>query len=159
MGCAIAVAAQSREQIEYWRTGYQELKPTDDPRAAKAHMIFQKIVQVAGRRAGMQPRLFIIARDPWDIALPIALPNGWIILSKGALDICYQDPKRGDDRLAFILAHEVAHQLKDDFWHIRFFQALEATKARSPVSQELLEEMRRMASAPDQVLGERVAGR
>ena len=152
MGGAITAVAQSREQIEYWRTGYQELKPTDDPRAAKAHMIFQKLVQVAGRRAGMQPRLFIVASDPWDIALPIALPNGWIILSRGALDICYQDPKRGDDRLAFILAHEVAHQLKDDFWHIRFFQALEATKARNPVSQELLEEMRRTASAPEQVL-------
>ena len=64
MGCTITAAAQSREQIEYWRTGYQELKPTDDPRAAKAHMIFQKIVQVAGRRAGMQPRLFIVASDP-----------------------------------------------------------------------------------------------
>jgi tetratricopeptide (TPR) repeat protein len=152
MGCAIAAAAQSREQIEYWRTAYQELKPNDNPRAATAHTIFQKIVQVAGKRAGVQLRLFIVVSDPWDIALPIALPNGWIILSKGALDICYQDPKRGEDRLAFILAHEVAHQLKDDFWHIRFFQALEATKARSPVSQELLEEMRRTASSPEQVL-------
>ena len=50
---AAAVAAQPiEERIEYWRTKYQELKPTDDPRAARAHAIFQRVVQVAGTRRG-----------------------------------------------------------------------------------------------------------
>jgi tetratricopeptide (TPR) repeat protein len=156
VGSAAAVAAQSREQsrerIEYWRTKYQELKPTDDPRAAKAQVIFQRVVQVAGKRPGVVPSLFIAARDPWDIALPIALPDGWIILSKGVLDICYQEPARGDDRLAFVLAHEIAHQLNDDFWHMRFFQAFEASQARAQVSQEFLEEIRRTSSTTEHVL-------
>ena len=32
LGCATAAAAQSREQehVEYWRTHYQELRPTED---------------------------------------------------------------------------------------------------------------------------------
>lgn len=151
VSCA-AATAQPRERVEYWRTKYQELKPTDDPRAAKAHAIFQRVVQVAGKRPGVVPRLFIAASDPWDIALPIALPDGWIILSKGVLDICYQDPGRGDDRMAFVLAHEIAHQLNDDFWHMRFFQALEASQAKAQVPPAFLEEMRRTANMTEQVL-------
>jgi predicted Zn-dependent protease len=153
VGYAAAVTAQSRERIEYWRGKYQELKATDDPRAAKAHAIFQRLVQVAGKRPGVIPRLFIAARDPWDLALPIALPDGWVVLSKSVLEICYQDAARGDDRLAFVLAHEIAHQLNDDFWHMRFFQALEASKANAPVAQEVLDDMRRSASTPEHVLG------
>src|SRR5262245_5761657 len=121
-----AATAQPRERLEYWRTKYQEFTPTADPRVARAHAIFRRLVEVAGRRAGVVPRLLIIASDPWDLALPIALPDGGIVLSKGVLEISYRDPARGDDRLAFMLAHEIAHQLNDDFWHLRFFQAFAA---------------------------------
>jgi Zn-dependent protease with chaperone function len=105
--------AQPRERIEDWRK-YQELTRAADPRADKAHSIFKRLLQVAGTRPDVVPQLFITASDPWDIALPIALSDGWIVLSKGALDICYRDPARGDDRLAFVLAHELAHLLNDD---------------------------------------------
>ena len=123
LGCATVAAAQSRaqEHLEYWRTRYQELRPTEDTRAAAAHTIFQRLVQVAGTRAGVVPRLLIIARDPWDIMLPIALPDGSVVLSKRVLDICYQGPAQGEDRLAFVLGHEIAHLLNNDLWHISFF--------------------------------------
>jgi tetratricopeptide (TPR) repeat protein len=81
----------------------------------------------------------------------MALPDGGIILSKGALDICYQEPTRGDDRLAFVLAHELAHQFKDDFWHMKFFQAIEASKAQAPQPNANLEEVLRIARLPDDV--------
>src|SRR5262249_19196967 len=92
----------------------------------QARSIFQRLVQGAGTRSGKVPQLFIAAtaRDPWDITLPIALPDGWIILSKGVLDTCYRDRAQGDDRLAFVLAHELAHQLNGDLWHLHFFQGL-----------------------------------
>ena len=125
-GTVAAVIAQSLERIEYWRTNYQELTPAADPRAATAHAIFAQLVQVAGTRPGVVPRLFITARDPWEIPLPIAIRDGWIILSKGVLEICFREPVWGKDRLAFVLAHELAHHLKDDLWHMRFFDALEA---------------------------------
>jgi tetratricopeptide (TPR) repeat protein len=70
------------------------------------------------------------------MALPIALRDGWIILSQGALEICYQNPARGEDRLAFVLAHEIAHQLNDDFWHLRFFEALKGFSSWDPGTQE-----------------------
>lgn len=49
-------------------------------------------------------------------------------MSKETLDLCYRDEKWGDDRLAFVLAHEIAHQLKDDFWHLKFFQEVRGSE-------------------------------
>ena len=85
------VAAQSIEQVDYWRTRYEELLPQHDPRVERAREIFARLVHAAGKRSGVVPRLLIIKSDPWGIALPIALPDGWIILSKGVLDTCYRD--------------------------------------------------------------------
>ncbi len=131
-------AKLSKNHIAYWRANYPELQPTDDPRVIQARAIFQRIAQVAGGRDGVRPRLYITQRDPWNLTLPIALPGGWVILSKGVLDICYRMPSQGDDRLAFVLAHELAHQLNDDFWHMRFFQAYEAVASQQPAPQAFL---------------------
>jgi tetratricopeptide (TPR) repeat protein len=152
VGSYASATAQPRERLEYWRTKYQELAPTANSRAARAHAIFRRLVEVAGRRAGVVPRLLITASDPWDLALPIALPDGGIVLSKGVLDISYRDPAWGDDRLAFILAHEIAHQLNDDFWHMRFFQAFEASTAKTAVSPAFLEDLRQSAGTTEHVL-------
>jgi tetratricopeptide (TPR) repeat protein len=149
--CAATVAANPKERLEYWRQNYQELLPTEDPRAARAHAIFHRLLHAAGHKPGVMPRLYLTKIDPLDITAPIALPDGGIILSKGALDICYHEPARGDDRLAFVLAHELAHQLKDDFWHMKFFQAIEASKARSPQPNANLEEILRLARLTDAV--------
>ena len=147
-----AITAQPLERIEYWRTTYQELTPAQDPRAAAAHAVFAQLVQVAGKRPGVVPRLFITTRDPWDITLPIAIRDGWIILSKGVLDICYREPTWGKDHLAFVLAHELAHHLKDDLWHMRFFDAWEASRTRTPVAPAFVDEIRRSTEATEHVL-------
>lgn len=34
-----------------------------------------------------------------------------------------QEPVFGDDRLAFVLGHELAHLMQDHFWHIKYFQS------------------------------------
>jgi tetratricopeptide (TPR) repeat protein len=115
------------ERIDYWRTHYEELLPDEDFRAQRAYEIFERIVDVAGGRPGVVPRLYVTKTDTCQISLPISLPDGSVVLSKDVLDICYADPVLGDDRLAFVLGHEIAHQLKDDFWHLRFFQALRAS--------------------------------
>jgi tetratricopeptide (TPR) repeat protein len=142
--------AQPVANIAHWQTRYAALLPKDDARAAQAHSIFERVVQAAGRHSGVVPRLLIIKSDPWGISLPIALPDGWIVLSKGVLDICYRDPIRGDDRLAFVLGHEIAHQLKDDFWHLKFFQALEAAKTQHPQQRTALQEVAGFIRAPQE---------
>jgi tetratricopeptide (TPR) repeat protein len=152
----VASAQQDKNRITYWRAKYRELKPTDDPRVSQARDIFYRLVQVAGSRPGVVPKLYITQRDPWNLVLPIALPDGWIVLSKGVLDICYREPSTGDDRLAFILAHEIAHQLSGDLWHMRFFQAMEAKTAQKAAPQAFRDDILRGAHATEHVMAKEI---
>ena len=147
-----------KDHIDYWQKNYDELLPKDDSRVEKAHKIFNRVLNAAGRRPGIVPRLFIVKTDAAYIPLAFAIPDGGIIISKKVLDICYKDPKRGDDRLAFILGHEIAHQLKDDFWHQRFFQAVMLSKEKnpSPSTQKLLEEIKSAVGMTDKILSKEI---
>lgn len=144
-------SANPKEQIDYWRNNYAEWTASDDPRVERAQAIFDRLLHAAGRTLGVVPRLLILKQNPLNISLPIAIPDGWVIISKGTLDICYRDADYGDDRLAFVLAHELAHQLKGDFWHMQFFQALEASKSRDGEPREALLEIRRALQETDNV--------
>lgn len=145
-----SVAAESpQNRVDYWLKTYGELKPENDPRAAKAHEIFSHVLDAAGKKSGVVPRLLIINHNS---LIASAIPDGGIIISKKVLDICYQNPQRGDDRLAFVLAHEIAHQLKDDFWHMKFFQAIELSKEKSPEQKKALEEVEAIAGSTEKVL-------
>ncbi len=151
-GAFSSALANPKERIDYWRNNYVELTAADDPRVERAHDIFERVLHAADRTLGVTPRLFILKRNPLNIALPIAIPDGWVIISKGTLDICYRDPVYGDDRLAFVLAHELAHQIKGDFWHMQFFQALEASKSQGEQShRKALKEIDRQLRKTDSI--------
>jgi tetratricopeptide (TPR) repeat protein len=140
-----------RERIDFWRQNYAELTPDEDPRAARAQEIFRIVLNAAGHRSGVVPRLYILKKDPHNAPFAIAIPDGWVILSRGALDLCYRKPELGDDRLAFVLAHEIAHQLKNDFWHMMFFTAIDAESGGSEESG-VLKEIREIAESTEKVL-------
>lgn len=148
-GSRIAAGAQpDMNRIAYWHKNFQELKPGEDPRVRRAQEIFKRLIRVAGRRPDIHPRLFIIKTGPRELSLPIALSQGWIVLSKQVLDICYREPAKGDDRLAFILGHELSHQLRGHVWHLRFFQG--GTNDR--VARDVLNDIQREFSNTEHVL-------
>ncbi len=118
-----ALAQKTPNQISFWRTQFQELTPAADARVARAQHILTQLVRATGTWRGPTPRLFVLQEGPWELTLPIALPDGWIVLSKDVLSLCYQEPVFGDDRLAFVLGHELAHLMQDHFWHIKYFQS------------------------------------
>lgn len=145
-----SAAENPKERIDYWLNNYSELKPKDDPRAEKAHKIFGRVLKVAGKRPGVVPRFFIIKSNN---LLAAAIPDGSIILSEKVLEICYKDPARGDDRLAFVLGHEIAHQLKNDFWHMKFFQAIELSKKENgTLHKKVLDEVKGIADSTEKAL-------
>lgn len=146
----LSVAESPRERIDYWQKNYHELKPNDDYRAEKAYEIFGRVLNVAGKRLGVVPRLFIIKSNN---LLASAIPDGSIILSEKVLDMCYRDSARGDDRLAFVLGHEISHQLKDDFWHMKFFQAIELSKKENDtLHKKVLDEIKDIADSTEKAL-------
>jgi len=132
----LAALPNPQERIDYWQQNFSELTADDDPRVAGAQHIFGRILQAAGTRYGVTPRLHIIKENPFNVVLPISIPDGWIILSKQVMDMCYENQEQGDDRLAFVLAHEIAHLLDDDFWHMNFFSALSLLKESRNLEQQ-----------------------
>lgn len=139
------------ERIDFWQRNYTAVTPKNDLRVARAQDIFRRLVRVAGRRPGVEPRLHVILEDPAQSSLPIAIPDGWVVISRRVIDFCYRVPQRGKDRLAFVLAHEIAHHMENDFWHVKFFQALE-TYQQGSGNRKLLGEVREIAALTNKVL-------
>ncbi|MEJ2181303.1 MAG: hypothetical protein P8Y28_12935, partial [Gammaproteobacteria bacterium] len=52
-----------------------------------------RVLQAAGTRYGVIPRLFIIKENPFNVVLPISIPDGWVIVSRQVLDMCYESQK------------------------------------------------------------------
>ncbi|MDH5324455.1 MAG: M48 family metalloprotease [Gammaproteobacteria bacterium] len=150
-GAAASIVPNPKERIEYWRKNYKELTAEQDPRVSKAREIFTRVLNAAGSRHGVHPRLHIIAQDPLNITLPISIPDGWVVLSKGVLELCYKDGHDGDDRLAFVMAHEIAHLLDDDFWHINFFNAIELSKRKGLADEFVLNQIRGIVGETNKV--------
>lgn len=149
---AIPAAENPRDRLDYWRSNFDLLTPEKDPRAARAHAIFRRVLAAAGKRPGVVPRLLVLDSASPYAPLAFAIPDGGIVISRKVLDICYGDPARGDDRLAFVLGHEIAHQLKDDFWHMKFFQAIEISRGKDAGGGEVLDEVRGIARSTENVL-------
>jgi len=109
------------------------LSPEYDAQTALAHRIFQQLVRAGDRNRRVQPRLFIVGNrfQPW----AVALPGGQIVVSRRALELALAAPapREAEARLAFVLGHELAHLLKDDYWHREVYQML----AGAPESQGL----------------------
>lgn len=147
-------AASPQERVAYWQNNFDVLTAELEPRVTLARKIFQQVLNAAGSPRSVTPRLLIIKDKSLRV---IALPDGWVILSSGALERCYKNTNHGDDRLAFILGHEIAHQLKDDFWHMRFFEALSNYEKTANSPKDTLESVRAIAKKTDEVRAKELA--
>jgi len=94
-------------------------------RVARVEQIFKRVAEAADKRGTKLPRIKS-SREPW----VVAIKDGSVILTEEAINKCFLNvsPQKGEARLAFILGHELSHFLKDDFWHIAAFDALEGYK-------------------------------
>jgi tetratricopeptide (TPR) repeat protein len=150
-GAQASLVPDPKERVEYWRTNYTELSQAKDKRVAQAQQIFERILNAAGSRHGVHPRLLIIKEDPLNITLPVSIPDGWVILSNSVLDLCHKNPHNAEDKLAFVLAHEIAHLLDDDFWHINFFNAIDISKSKGVSKESVLNQIKGIIGEADKV--------
>ncbi len=126
--------------------------PSDprEPGVARAGRIFEQLRQVAEKPAACRPRLQVIdtSGSPW----AIALPDCYIVLSRGALEIAYGDATaaEGDARLAFVLGHELAHLTKGDYSHQEVYRALAGDASPAAVR------LRELFEASTDVLGSEI---
>jgi tetratricopeptide (TPR) repeat protein len=115
-----ASAAQSaptnpRHRVAFYVEAYGKISPEQDKRVALAHSVFERVRAVADKNSIRPPHLVVIDSpgDPW----AIALPDGYIVLSKKAIGICHSEAVHTEACLAFVFGHELAHLAHNDFWH------------------------------------------
>jgi len=118
-----------RQSITYWKA--HTLSPSDDPLVKQTHEVFEVLLR-AWDSARLDPGLYVVnsSAGPW----AASLADGNILLSRHAIEVCMEyGQQRGQHLLAFVLAHELAHQRADDLWHQRFFRML---GSQSPKAQQ-----------------------
>ncbi len=109
-----------RQSITYWKS--HAIAATEDGDVKLAQSIFSRLLQVWDH-SRVEPGLYVVRSD--GAAWAASLADGNILLSREAIDASFRfGRQRGEHLLAFVLAHELAHQRSDDLWHQRFFRSM-----------------------------------
>jgi tetratricopeptide (TPR) repeat protein len=146
----------SGASMEGWRAAEPQgpasiLDPQKDPHARIAHEVFAKVQAAADKRPGPAPRLLVLdaVGAPW----ARSLADGTTLLTVGAVKVCLDraTPEVGAARLAFVIGHEISHQVNGDFWHYFFYQAARPADDISPEEKEALARAVAIAHESDSV--------
>lgn len=106
------------QSIAYWKPHI--IQADKDPLVAKTQAVFSVLLR-AWDSSRLEPNLYVVNSSAG--AWAASLADGNILMSRDAIKTCINfGGKRADHLLAFVLAHELAHQRSDDLWHQRFFR-------------------------------------
>lgn len=114
----VAPPEDPTQSMRYWQP--MVISPDQDTDVASAHQVFDQLLR-AWDQGRIAPSLQVVksAQGPW----AASLADGNILLSREAINITNDFGKqRSSHLLAFILAHELAHQKTNDLWHQQFFR-------------------------------------
>jgi tetratricopeptide (TPR) repeat protein len=142
-----------QSELQYWLSASALLGKTDR-RSIMAHEVFQKTLAAADKRPGPQPALYLLDEDGYPWARSLA--DGSILLTRGAIDVCLKTSsvKKAEARLAFVIGHELSHQVNGDFWHFFFYQGTHRPTDGKGAGKDdgLLSELVKIAQKSDSVL-------
>ncbi|MGE0451914.1 MAG: M48 family metalloprotease [Vicinamibacteria bacterium] len=133
-----ARAQSPRDRAAWWIETYGSLEPREDPAVLRAVRVFARVLAASDKSGSRRPRLVLLRRAPGPAAFAIA--DGTVILSRAGLHLCIDGApnETGDARLAFVLAHELAHLARDDFWHAFAAQSLARSGDVRPATRQAL---------------------
>jgi len=115
-----------KQSITYWK------KYTLDDSSElvqQSQQVFSVLLR-AWDQSRIEPGLYVVESEVG--AWAASLADGNILLSREAIETCFTfGRERGEHLLAFVLAHELAHQRADDLWHQRFFRMIGTSSEES----------------------------
>ncbi|NOZ53896.1 MAG: hypothetical protein GXP08_12315 [Gammaproteobacteria bacterium] len=117
-GITVVPPEDPTQSITYWKPF--TISPQNNSHVANAHQVFSALLR-GWDNSRVEPNLYVVrsTAGPW----AASLSDGNILLSQQAIEICNSFGKdRSNHLLAFVLAHELAHQRADDLWHQKFFR-------------------------------------
>lgn len=120
--------SENKDYIQWWISNHGDYAKTageNDPRVQRTFIVFNRVKTAADKLDARLPHLLIIPTRGKIYAR--ALPDGGIIINPDTLDVCYNNvaPTTGDQRMAFILGHELAHLANNDYLHHEVSRILE----------------------------------
>jgi tetratricopeptide (TPR) repeat protein len=117
---SLSPPADPRQSINYWKA--HSISAEQDPLVKKSESIFSVLLR-GWDNSRLEPGLYVVESSSG--AWAASLEDGNILLSRDAINTCMSfGEERGEHLLAFVLAHELAHQRADDLWHQRFFRMI-----------------------------------
>jgi len=118
-----------RQSITYWKSHTLD---SSDALVKTTHDVFSVLLR-GWDSSRLEPGLFVVNSTAG--AWAASLADGNILLSRHAIEVCMRYGKqRGEHLLAFVLAHELAHQRADDLWHQRFFRMVGSQSPKTQTS-------------------------
>ncbi|MEN8216450.1 MAG: M48 family metalloprotease [Pseudomonadota bacterium] len=131
--CA-GVKGANKNSVQYYIDKYGRASE-DDAEVRRIYQVFDKVSLVADKRHHRVPKLVVYNNKNVCEGEPLAaaLPDGYVVLSKKAVEILYKDSAQGDIRAAFVLGHELAHLANDDHWHLEFFNMARGNQSLRPI--------------------------
>jgi len=120
------------ESIRYWQE--YVIDPKSNKSVALSQQVYEQLL-LAWDTSRIKPKVYVVRAQvqPW----AASLSDGSILVSLPAVDLALKDgPETGRHLLAFILAHELAHQRNNDMWHTKFLR-LAASLNTSPQAESL----------------------
>ncbi len=112
----VLAAANEHYTSAFYIDTFGRVNPEDSPLVERVETIYPKIRRATLTQGIRSPGLIILdtISRPW----AVSLPDNNIILSIGAVELCYENVSlsQGDARIAFILGHELAHINNNEFW-------------------------------------------
>ena len=160
--CCLDVQILSADALDrgthaFYLREYGEVPSSQDAATQHAHAVFERLLQAGGFHFNPSPQLTIlpsIAKD-WE-NWAMSLPDGTVILVEDLLDICFEDreliDEKGRTRLAFILAHELAHIIDGHHTHLQQSQSLSFLEQRGQGAHSPLHQIESQADYSGLVL-------
>jgi len=115
------------ESILYWND--YVVQPESNTSVTLTKQVFNQLLQ-SWDGGSIKPKLNVVDSlpDPW----AASLADGNILINLRAVQLALESgPERGRELLAFILAHELAHQRNNDLWHLKFLRLAASLEAVS----------------------------
>ncbi len=125
----LAIQYSTQDTISYWVTKFNVLSPKENSLSRTAHNIFKRLLRSSNPLQTIYSQVTPPLRDTYSSSQLIViddtkeniifvLQDGHIVISSGVIEKCKRithDQDRFEAGLAFILGHELAHQLNKDF--------------------------------------------
>jgi tetratricopeptide (TPR) repeat protein len=146
LSCTSVAADDYKADGDWWRRVYGEVSASDNPSVLRAEMIFLKLWQTAQPVDIRPPRLIVISdkAEKWLDSWALTVADGTIVLVESVLDLAFDIDisQISNSRLAFVIAHELAHLAHKD--HQRFgtpllFQTLYSDQEMNKAHQAEIE--------------------